>query len=126
MPVRRSPRLGKTAQRIQDKAPEENPQVPVCPNNRAITKPQHNQSAGHAFSYRRGMEQLAPALHPNKSPTEGKSYRCQFRTLGNAHDTYYDERDDIKLQKNDEQSHNNGNMANCVWKGFRRHGTREQ
>ena len=50
------------------------------------------------------MEQLAPALHPNKSLTKGTSYRCQFRTLGNAHDTSYDRRDNIKLQKNDEQS----------------------
>ena len=45
------------------------------------------------------MEQLAPALRPNKSPTKGTRYRCQFRTISNAHDTSYNGRDDIKLQK---------------------------
>ena len=110
----------------QHEAPEEDPQGPFFPHCRPVTKPQRNQSAGHEFSYQRGMEQLTPALHPNKSPTEGRSYRCQFRTLGNADDTSYDGRDDIKLQKIDEQSRDDGNMANCVWKGFRRHGTRGQ
>jgi len=64
-----------------------------------ITEPQHNQSAGHEFSYQRGMEKLAPALHPQKSTAEGRSNRGQFRTLGNANDTSYDGRNDIKLQK---------------------------
>ena len=105
---------------------DKDPEGLVCPHQRPITKPQHKQSAGHEFHYRQGMEQFAPALHSSKSPTEGRRDRCQFRTLGNAHGTSYDRRDDIKLQKVDEQSRDNGNMANRVWKGFRRHGTRGQ
>ena len=57
-------------------APEESPQGQVCPHCRTFTKPQHNQSAGNKFAYQRGMEQLATALHPNKSPPEGRTYRC--------------------------------------------------
>jgi len=57
-------------------APKANPQGQVCPHCRTFMKPQHNQSAGNNFSCRQGMEQLATALHPNKPPTEGRTYRC--------------------------------------------------
>jgi hypothetical protein len=85
-----------------NEAHEEDPKRLFRSHRRPITEPQHNQSAGNEFSYRQGMEQLAPALHPQKSMTKGRSNRGQFRTLGNAKDTSYDRRNDIKLQKIDE------------------------
>ena len=76
-------------------APEKDPKGPFYSHRRPITKPQHNQSAGHKFSYRQGMEQLAPALHPKESTTERRRNRGHFRTLGNANGTSYDGGNDI-------------------------------
>jgi hypothetical protein len=83
-------------------APKKDSKGPFRSHRRPITEPQHNQSAGHEFSYQRSMEQLAPALHPKKSMTERRSNRGQFRTLGNANDSSYNGQNDIKLQKIDE------------------------
>jgi hypothetical protein len=71
------------------------------------------------------MEQLAPALHSNKSAPERRRDRCQFGTLGYAHGSSYNGRNNIKLQEIDERSRNNGNMANRIWQRLWGHGARQ-
>ncbi len=75
------------------------------------------------------LEHLAmPMVHPTtgsrKPATKGRRNRYQFRTLGDAHGSSYNGRNNIELQKIDEQPCHDGNMANSIWKRFWRHGTR--
>ena len=126
-PVRRSLRLGKTAQRIQaTKLPKKIPKVRFIPIAGRLRN--HNIISQLAMNFLTDEVWNNSPQHftPKNLRPKGKSNRGQFRTLGNAYGTSNDGRDDIKLQEIDERPRDNGNMANRFWKRLRRHGTRGQ